>query len=78
LSTEEFEHRLKTVHHFPDVFAVALAENLSVYRDDPEAWVDGTDFAIQDVCLPLPYISTTDTDNQFLACAKLEDLGRVC
>ena len=50
LSTKEFEERLKTVYKFPDVFAVALAENLSVYRDDPEAWSDGTDFAIQDVC----------------------------
>jgi hypothetical protein len=50
LSTEDFQQHLKTVHDFPEVFAVSLAENLSLYRDDPEAWVKGTDFAIQDVC----------------------------
>ena len=51
LSTEDYMQRLKTVHHFPDVFALSLAENLSLYRDAPEAWIEGTDFRIQVVCL---------------------------
>lgn len=49
LSTEEFKQRLQTLHGFPDVFAVALAENLSLLRDAPNAFVEGTNFALQDV-----------------------------
>ena len=57
LSTEDYMQRLKTVHHFPEVVALSLAENLSVYRDDPEAWIEGNDFGIQDVC---SYCSSTN------------------
>lgn len=53
LSTDQFTQRLKKVHNIPDVFALALAEDFSVYRDDPDAWVVGTDVAIQDVRLDL-------------------------
>jgi hypothetical protein len=51
LSTEEFKQRLTGVHHFPEFIATALAENLSMYRDDPEAWTGNSDFAIRDVSL---------------------------
>lgn len=49
MSTAEYMHRLQHIHGFPEVFALSLAENLSVYRDAPEAWVEGTDFAMRDV-----------------------------
>lgn len=50
LSTVDYMQCLKMVHRFPEVTAPALAEDSSVYRDDPEAWIEGTDFGIQDVC----------------------------
>lgn len=37
---------------FPRFIAVALAKNLSVYRDDPEAWTGNADFAVRDISLP--------------------------
>ncbi|CZR68135.1 uncharacterized protein PAC_18034 [Phialocephala subalpina] len=70
LSTEDFQQHLKTVHDFPEVFAVTLTENLSLYRDDPEAWVKGTDFAIQDLVPNLKtwdqYVKEEDWDAFFL------------
>ena len=82
LSTEEFKQRLLTVHGFPEVFALSLAENLSVYRDDPEAWVEGTDFAMRDVSLfPGKWLKAQVcnffADDFVLAGSRLEDLGGV-
>jgi hypothetical protein len=48
-SAEDFKQRLMNVHDFPEVFAVTLAENMSLYRDNPDAWVKGTDFALREV-----------------------------
>jgi hypothetical protein len=39
------------MHGFPEVFAVSLTENILMYRDNPDAWVKGTDFEAKDVSL---------------------------
>lgn len=69
LSTDQFTQRLKKVHNIPDVFALALAEDFSVYRDDPDAWVVGTDVAIQDLIPNLKtweeYVKEEDWDTFF-------------
>jgi len=57
LSTEEFTQRLISVYDFPRFIALALAENLSMYRDDPEAWVGNADFAARDL---VPGLSAWD------------------
>src|SRR5258708_36243965 len=51
LSTEDYNQRLLKVYQFPEHLALTLAENLSVYRDNPEAWVEGADYSLRDVCL---------------------------
>lgn len=70
LSTEEFAQMLTSIHHFPSFIAVALAENLSMYRDDPEAWTGDADFAVRDVTLPRVRGTSTNL--------SLNSLYRIC
>jgi hypothetical protein len=77
LSTEDFTARLRDVHQFPDFIALALAENLSMYRDDPEAWTGNAEFALRDVSISIFHFSLLVLTSMPVGLWSA-DMGRLC
>ncbi|KAH8697115.1 hypothetical protein BGW36DRAFT_407202 [Talaromyces proteolyticus] len=49
LSLQDFQRRLEKVHGFDPKFALTMAENMAIYQDNPNMWVDGSGIKMSDI-----------------------------